>query len=279
MKILILGLGHVGKALAERWVAAGHTVVGTTTTPGKVEALEKIASEVHVLKGEEGEKVARAAEGCDVVIATVAPAFQTARTPEEREATYRAALVDTCTNAAATGARVIFLSSFSVYGDGGTGADPISEQTPTSNHEEPSSKYYQLAEKEVLAKGGTVLRLPDIYGAPGDQSFEDRVKLAHKFMGGKVPFGPNAPLYRIHFQDVVEATDHALKNGLTGVFNVCDNDDLPETNKQIFDALADKAGVDRLVFLDQIKAPNRKISAQKLYDTGYRVTHSKQAIV
>lgn len=279
MKILILGLGHVGKALAQRWMAAGHEVVGTTTTPSKVADLEKLVTRVEVLKGEEADKVKAAAEGCDVVIATVAPAFQTARTPEEREATYRAALVDTCTNAAAACPNVIFLSSFSVYGDGGAGSEPISEQTPTANHDEPSSKYYQLAEQAALQSGGTVLRLPDIYGAPGDYSFEDRVKLAHKFMGGKVPFGPNAPLYRIHYLDVVEATDHALQKGLKGVYNVCDNDDLPETNKVIFDALADKAGVERLEFLDQIKAPNRKISASKLYDTGYCVTHSKQAIV
>ena len=32
-KLLILGLGHVGKALAQKFRAEGVHVVGTTTTP------------------------------------------------------------------------------------------------------------------------------------------------------------------------------------------------------------------------------------------------------
>ena len=43
MKIMILGMGHVGKALAQKLKAAGHSVVGTTTTPEKVADLQLIA--------------------------------------------------------------------------------------------------------------------------------------------------------------------------------------------------------------------------------------------
>lgn len=275
MQILILGLGNVGKALASRLREEDHTVIGTTTTPEKREALLEFADEVHVLRGSDAGKLASAAAGCDAIVATVAPNVRQARNLEEREATYREALVDSCENAAQSCDRVIFLSSFSVYGDGGPGTNPISEDTPTSNHEEPSSKYYQMAEQAVLAKpGGCVLRLPDIYGAPGDLSFPDRVRLGHQLMGGKVPFGPDAPLYCIHYLDVVEAARHVLAEGLNGVFNVCDNDKLPESNRTVFDAICEREGLEPLEFLDQIKAPNRRISAQKLYDSGYRIVHS-----
>jgi hypothetical protein len=107
----------------------------------------------------------------------------------------------------------------------------------------------------------------------GDLSFEERVAMCHEYFGGKAIFSADAPLYAIHFEDVVEAVHHALTNDLDGTFNVCDNDNLPATNQRVFDAICAAKGLSPLEFLDQIKAPLKKISAQKLYDTGYRVSH------
>jgi nucleoside-diphosphate-sugar epimerase len=274
MKVFILGMGHVGKALAQRLRSEGHQVVGTTTTPGKVADLEKVANEVAVLKGSETDKVIAAAKGCDAIIVTVAPNVKNTRTIEERHVHYHDVLVKSCHSAASACDNVIFCSSFSTYGDGGEGSEPITEQTPTSNHEEPSSKYYQEAEQEVLAKsGGCALRYPDMYGAPGDMDFPQRVKMSHEYFGGKTIFGPDAPLYAIHFEDVVESIYHALTQGLAGLYNVCDNDNIPYTNKEVFDAICEEEGLEKLGFTNQIKAPNRKISAQKFYDTGYKVQH------
>jgi nucleoside-diphosphate-sugar epimerase len=150
----------------------------------------------------------------------------------------------------------------------------VSEDTPTSNHEEPSSRYYQAAEHEVLVgEQGCVLRFPDMYGAPGDLDFEQRVALCHEYFGGKAIFSADAPLYAIHFEDVVDAVVHAFDEDLAGVFNVCDNDNLPATNQVVFDAICDNNGLPRLAFLNQIKAPLKKISAGKIYATGYRVQH------
>lgn len=274
-QLLILGLGHVGKALAARFRAEGVRVIGTTTTPAKVEALRAFAEEVHVLRGTDAERIREIAVGCDAIVATVAPNVRQARNREEREATYRDALVASCESAAAAHPRVVFLSSFSVYGDGGPGTAPISEATPVGNAIEPSARFYSQAENAVLASGqGLVLRLPDIYGAPGDYSFADRVRLAHEIMKGKVPFGAAAPLYIIHFLDVVAAAEHALRKNLSGIYNVCVDEGLPKTNGEIFGELARRQGLAELEFLDQIKAPNRKISAAKLYASGWRPTHT-----
>ncbi|AOS98324.1 2-dehydropantoate 2-reductase [Microbulbifer aggregans] len=274
MKILILGMGHVGKALGSRLRSKGHQVVGSTTTPEKAQGLRAFADEVVVLKGHESEKVAAAASGVDLIIVTVAPNVKNTRTPEERHRHYRQTLVETCSSAAASCDRLIFLSSFSVYGDGGEGSSAITEETPTSNHEEPSSLYYQKAEQKILSQaGGCVLRFPDMYGAPGDMSFPERVKLAHSYFGGKALFGADALLYAIHFEDVVSAVVHAIDHKLQGIFNVCDNERIPATNARVFDAICDHEGLSRLEFLNQIKAPNRRISAAKIYQTGYRVAH------
>lgn len=274
MKILILGMGHVGKALGSRLRGKGHRVIGTTTTPAKADILKAFADEVVVLKGHESEKVAAAATGVDLIVVTVAPNVRNTRTPEERHQHYRQTLVETCSSAATSCENVIFLSSFSVYGDGGEGQEAITEDTPTSNHEEPSSLYYQQAEQKVLSRaGGCVLRFPDMYGAPGDMSFPERVKLAHSYFGGKALFGADALLYAIHFEDVVSAVEHAIDHNLQGIFNVCDNERTPATNARVFDAICDQEGLSRLEFLNQIKAPNRRISAEKIYQSGYRVAH------
>jgi nucleoside-diphosphate-sugar epimerase len=274
MKILIMGTGHVGKALAWRLRLDGHSVTGTTTTPEKVEALQQDLDQVLVLKGAEADQVAAAARAHDAVVITVAPNWKTANTPEEREQQYREVLVESCRNAAAACPRVIFCSSFSVYGDGGEGHSAIDENTPTGNHEEPSSKYYQQAEQATLAAGdGCVLRFPDMYGAPGDMTYPERVRASHQYFGGKTIFGEAPPLYAIHVDDVVRAIHHVISAKLGGIFNVCDNDNIPYSNRQVFDAICAEEGLEPLVFLNQIKAPLRKISAQKLYDSGYRVSH------
>lgn len=272
MHCFILGLGRIGQALAKALKARGHLVSGTTTSPDKVAALAELADRVHVLKGEERDKLAAAAAGCDLIIVTVAPDVRKTRTREEREQHYRQVLQASCENAAAVCPRVIFLSSFSVYGSGGEGTEPISEQTPTANHDEPSSRYYQAAERAVLQHAtGCVLRYPDMYGAPGDLDFPSRVKMALDYFGGKAVFSADAPLYTIHFEDVVASVLHAVDQELCGIFNVCDNDQVPYSNQQVFDAICRRHGWEPLEFLNQIQAPNRRISADKIYSTGYRV--------
>jgi len=274
MRILVMGLGNIGRELAIRLRADGHHVIGTTTTPEKVEALSEYVDEVAVLFGHEADKVATAGKDCDAVVVTVAPDARKSRTPEEREAQYRQVLVDSCESAAGATPRVIFASSFSVYGDGGTGDGDITEETPCSNNEEPSSKYYQLAEQAVLqGNEGCVLRFPDMYGAEGDMSYPQRVQMCHDYMGGNAIFSADALLYSIHYLDVVDAILHALQHNLTGIYNVCDETHTPHTNREVFDAICRQEGMPMLNFLDQILAPTRRISAAKIYATGYRVQH------
>lgn len=274
-QVLILGLGHVGKALAQRLRGEGVRVIGTTTTPAKVEALREFADDVQVVRGSEAQRIRAIAAGCDAIVATVAPNVRQARNRDEREATYRDALVTSCESAAGACPRVLFLSSFSVYGDGGPGTEPISEADLVRNEAEPSARYYHQAEQAVLTSGeGCVLRLPDIYGAPGDLGFADRARLAHEIMQGRVPFSAEAPLYVIHFLDVVGAAEHALRQGLKGIYNVCDNGPVPRSNGEVFGELCRRQRLPALEFLAQIKAPTRRISAQKLHDTGFRLRHT-----
>ena len=40
MKILIIGCGYVGKAIAEKWTKDGHFVTATTTTHPRIAEIE-----------------------------------------------------------------------------------------------------------------------------------------------------------------------------------------------------------------------------------------------
>lgn len=273
MRALIIGCGHIGQGLANLWRQEGHFVQGTTTTPGKVERLQNVLDQVTLCKGGDEKILAPLLPEFDLVVIAAAPSVRQAKTPAEREASYREALLDTCQVAARHQARCIFLSSFAVYGDGLQANGSIQEDSPLTESTDPSPRYFRLAEEEVLKHPqGSVLRLPDIYGAPGDMSYPDRLKLGLTLMGGQVPFSGDAPLYRIHYLDVVSAVDHVVKQGLRGVFNVCDPGEVPPTNRRVFDRLSEAMKLDKLTFLGQIKAPLGKVSADKIYRTGYRIT-------
>ncbi|MGK0498578.1 MAG: nucleoside-diphosphate-sugar epimerase [Oceanicoccus sp.] len=271
MKILIMGMGNVGRALAQKLRDAGHQVIGTTIDEAEIPMLQKYADDIHVLFGSETEKVKAAAEGCDAIVLTVAPNVKNTRTVEERHHHYNEVLVKSALSAADACDRVLYCCSFSVYGDG-SGHDPITEETPVSNQDEPSALYFYKGEQAALSKGqGCSLRFPDMYGAPDDYSYPERVKLSHEFFGGKAMFLPNAPLYAIHYLDVVEALFHAVQTNLVGVFNVCDNEHMPKTNKEVFDEVADNMNLGRLDFTGEIAAPVNRISADKFFDTGFEL--------
>ncbi|MBA2893535.1 nucleoside-diphosphate-sugar epimerase [Nonomuraea soli] len=108
----------MGLELARLLTGAGHVVVGTTTTPGRVAELAAVCAEVVVLRGSDRAAVARAVEGADAVVLTVGPRLARAVDAAAREAEYTDTLVTTARTAAAVHDRVVFASSGSVYGSG-----------------------------------------------------------------------------------------------------------------------------------------------------------------
>ena len=113
MRVLFVGCGLVGKELARGLRDDGRTVVGTTTTPAKVEVLREVCDEVVVLRGSDADGIAAAAVGADAIVVTAGPAAAQAMTVEQRERTYHDVLVATAESVAAVPGRphVVMLSS------------------------------------------------------------------------------------------------------------------------------------------------------------------------
>lgn len=271
MRVLVLGAGLVGRELAARLSSQGHEVVATTTTPEKVADLKDVAAEVHVLRGSDTDAVAKAASGADAVVVCAGPDARRAMSAQERAQTYDEVLVQTARSvvqAAPGTARVIALSSLSVYGDAADDLDEVTEDAPLTDAHDASPQKFQEMERLYLSRPGSVVfRCADIFGGQ-DPPIEDKVAFAHTLLKGSVPFTGDALFYRVAVEDVLGAVEHALSHDLAGVYNLT-HAGVPVTNRERFDAIGQAAGYGPLTFRDELKSPARPISVQRLADAGF----------
>ena len=275
MRVMVLGAGNVGLEVAARARAKGWEVVATTTSESRVAELAAVADDVAVLVGSDTTAVTLAAEGCDAILVAASPRILQSVTVEDRARSYRDVLVASCESAAAACDRVVFLSSISVYGDGTQApGDSLDEDTPRTTSTEPSSVYFGMAEDAAIAAGrGTVLRLADVHGHPRDIDYTARVRMVHEHMGGTTAFSGEGKLHRVHVDDVARAVIHVLENDILGTFNAVPDVVPALTNKEAFDLLADRAGLPRIEFRDELKTPTQQVSSAKLRATGFVFEH------
>jgi nucleoside-diphosphate-sugar epimerase len=282
MKMLILGCGNAGMELAAQAKAAGWEVVGSTTTPARVDEIEKVADSAVVLVGSDSAAVAAAAADCDAIVVAVSPPAVRSAKKEDRGPIYEEVLVKSGRSAAAACDRVVFMSSISVYGDGSQESGSLlTEDTPRAlDNGEPSTTFFAAGEDTVLAiPGGTVLRFPDMYGHPDDIEFADRVKLAHDHMGGSVPFHRDDRYHPIHIEDVAAATLFVLDHDLTGAYNVVPDEEPAPTVGDFWDRTADASGQARLEFRGEIRTPRQQTSSARLREHGFAFKHPVSEVV
>jgi nucleoside-diphosphate-sugar epimerase len=278
MRMLCIGSGLVGSRFGALARAGGNTVIGTTTTPEKLETLAGTFDEMRLLRGSDGSAVAAAARGCDAVVVTAGPSAAQAMSREDRQTSYREVLVDTAESVAALpdSPRLVMLSALSVYGNAADDLDLIDEDSPTTDSDDPSPAMFLAAERTYRTAAETrttILRCADIYGAD-DPPIEAKVRMAHEMLGGSVPFGGEALFYRVSVDDVAAAVLFALEKGLHGTFNLT-HGDTPATNRELFDRIGTSQGFDPLDFRDEIAAPSRPISIGRLVAAGFEPTHTE----
>lgn len=280
MRFLILGCGLVGRVLAAQLRAEGHQVRGTTTTPDKVAALRQLCDEVQVLRGSDGPAVAAALEDCDGAAICAGPSPAQAQTPEQRRAHYHEILVGTAQSIAAapSGAPIAALSSMIVYGDADPGAARLDEHSPLREPNDASPACFREMERIYLQQLGArscVFRLADVYGAD-DPPLREKVRMAHQYMGGAVPFAANALYYRVAAGDVARAMRFAFQQQLRGLYNLS-HEEVPLRNSELFDAHCAAAGLPPLQYRGDLRMAEAPVSSQKLHRAGFRLQHTTPA--
>ena len=211
--VLILGCGWLGTALAHSLVAAGHQVLGTTTSPENIDGLRAAGIEAHLLQLGTSFDVPSEAllhdllARADVLVLNVPPRTAAAGAyPTLLRPVHRAV--------AAAGTRhVLFVSSTSVYPNE---AREMRESDAISTRDAASD--ILRAEGHFVPRYGqwksTVVRLGGLIGpgrAPG------------RFLAGRRELAQgNAPVNLVHLTDVVGVLAAIIKHGVWGhTFNVC----------------------------------------------------------
>ena len=211
--MLILGCGWLGMALAASLVAAGHRVLGTTTTPDNLARMAAAGIEAHVLQlgtsfGAPDEALLlRLLAQADVLVLNVPPRATAA-------GTYPALLRPVHRAVATAGTRhVLFVSSTSVYPNESRAmreSDAISTRDAASD--------VLRAEGHFVPRYGqwksTVVRLGGLIGpgrAPG------------RFLAGRRELAQgNAPVNLVHLTDVVGVLAAIIRHETWGhTFNIC----------------------------------------------------------
>ena len=270
IRTVIFGVGYIGSALLEYWKREGkRRLIATTTSVEKLQAFKQQADVVILARGDDKDTVRKALNSVEEIVISIAPSQR-----DSYKKTYLDTAKTFCTVLTQTNSlkHLVYLSSTSVYGD--RNGEWVTEETDLDLKSENSKTlcdtealYLQQASTRLLI---TVLRLGEIYGP--SRSHASRVK---RLAGASLPGNGNAFCNWVHQEDVVRAIDWVLKNQLSGVYNIC-SDDHP-SKKELYDSIAMEIKAPQVTWNPTTvgaHSGNRKVSNEKIRETGFRFLHS-----
>jgi nucleoside-diphosphate-sugar epimerase len=271
MKIAIVGAAYTGMAAARYFRKQGHEVRVTTTRPERVAELSEVADHVVVTKGSDVAGMRKVIEGADVVVLTMAGGLgMKDGKPYMDPVAYRDSYVGTADgligalDAAPNLNQIIFCSSLNAYGDA-HGVSPVVESTPP-NAASPAAQVFIETEQKLAAlvtekRRVCNYRTGTIYG-PGR---EHQNELRH-IAGKQVPFDGKSDAMLVHRDDVVRAIEFAIKEKLSGLFNLFN--DIQDNKEDYFAKVAKRAGLEPVTWLGVVKGP-REVSNARIKTAGF----------
>ena len=255
MRILLVGIGYVGSALADMLVSAGQEVFGLRRSDRALPA--GVTPLVGDVTRDEGWD--RLPAGIEQIVYAVSPARRS-------EAAYREVYVEGLerVRSRVPDARLLLVSSTAVYGDPTT--EQVDERTPLGALDGPSSELAR-AEHVWPSERSVILRASGIYG-PG------RTQLLARLLHGDLTREErSATGNRIHRDDLARCLAFFIERPeLQGVFNASDTD--PAPLGQMADWLAARnVPANLLQHLPSTREPrsrkNRTVSSRKLQEAGF----------
>jgi nucleoside-diphosphate-sugar epimerase len=244
MKIFVAGAsGVLGMQLLPLLADAGHEVVGTTTSPQKLEALRALGAQPVVLDVLDAEAVGRAISEAEpeVVVHEATALSGIGRSLRRFDETFaqtnrlRTEGTDNLLAAAlAVGARKLVAQSYAGWTFAREGAavkdeDAALDSAPASNAKKTIAAIRYLEDRVLAAQevDGIVLRYGGFYG-PGTSFAQDgeSVEAIRKRAFPIVGDGGGMASF-IHIEDAARATFAAIERGRRGIYNIVDDDPAP----------------------------------------------------
>ncbi len=239
MRVFVTGAtGALGRHLVPGLVAAGHNVIATTRTPGKVAQLREAGAEPVILDGLDREAVIAAvgAAAPEVIVhqMTALAGMRSLRNPDKVFAAtneLRTRGTDNLLAAAEqAGARRVIAQGYAGPGPderpGGalkTQADPLGWRPIRSAVQMPAAITYVDNAVPAASPEGLVLRYGTFYGPGASAPLVEMVRKR------KLPVigGGSGVWSFIEISDAAAATLAAVGQGAPGVYNVVDDDPAP----------------------------------------------------
>jgi nucleoside-diphosphate-sugar epimerase len=241
MRIFVAGAsGAIGKQLVPLLVDAGHKVVGTTTSPQKVDALQALGAQPVVLDVLDAEAVGRAVSEAEpevvvheaTALAAVASGLRKFDETFAQTNRLRTEGTDNLLAAAmAVDVRKFLAQSYAGWPYARVGAAVKDEEaaldlTPASNAKETIAAIRYLEER-VVAANGIVLRYGGFYGPRTSLAKDgESVRAIRKRAFPVVGDGGGITSF-IHIEDAARATLAAIERGRPGIYNIVDDDPAP----------------------------------------------------
>jgi nucleoside-diphosphate-sugar epimerase len=271
MKIFVIGCQYTGLAAARFWKKRGHFVTVTTTRESRRTELASEFDRVVVMRGSDREPMQSVLPEQDAVLMSVAGGMieKDGKVILDADAytdTYLGTaknLVETLKNAHSV-KNIIFPSSTSAYGDG-FGKDLVTEYDQVNPNSIFQSVYIEtenvLLEAETETRKICILRTGNIYGIGRE------LKAQAAAMSGKtVPLDGEAGVMIVHRDDVVRAADFALKNNLSGIFNLVN--DVMDSKAEFFGRICKHEGFEKIIWSPFAKGV-KNVSNAKIKAAGF----------
>jgi len=207
--ISILGCGWFGFALAKKLISTGYHVKGSTTSPEKISRLEEAGIEPFLINlNAEANSADEAFFDSDVIVICIPPKRNSAEL-----ASYPDKIKSVLENVREGRAKVVLISSTSVYGD----ENKIVNENMQTNPDTDSGRVIVAAEEILKSKypnDYTVIRFAGLIGPERNPG---------RFFAGKtdVPNGL-APVNLLHQSDAVDIAITVLEKQAFGrIYNAC----------------------------------------------------------
>lgn len=223
MRVLLTGgTGFLGKNVARRLAAAGHEL-RILARPGS--NLGGLPPGVEIARGDvtEADSLARAADGCGAVFHMAALVKNWVPDPERFDRVNVGGFRNALSAAKASGARLLYTSSFIAIGPAGPEPADEGRLHPGGyrNHYERTKALADAAAREAAAQGDDIVMLyPGVVYGPGDITDGNIVvQMVRDHLKGKFPgvVGAGDRLWSYSFvEDVAEGHVRALEKARRG---------------------------------------------------------------